>query len=89
MAFRAGLRAKYRASLSQEIGLSLFSFPENSGANRSDTILSGALELWRQGLWAIAAIVFVASIVIPVLKLVGLGWLLLNARRGPPWICGG
>lgn len=55
---------------------------ESSGVNRSDTILSGALELWRQGLWAIAAIVFIASILIPVLKLAGLGWLLLNARRG-------
>ena len=55
---------------------------ENSGGNRSDTIFSGVLELWRQGLWAIAAIVFTASILIPVLKLAGLGWLLLNARRG-------
>jgi paraquat-inducible protein A len=55
---------------------------EGSGGNRSDTILSGALELWRQGLWALAAIVFIASILIPVLKLAGLGWLLLNARRG-------
>ena len=55
---------------------------ESSGGNRSDTIFSGVLELWRQGLWAIAAIVFTASILIPVLKLAGLGWLLLNARRG-------
>jgi paraquat-inducible protein A len=55
---------------------------ETSGLNRSDTIFSGAVELWRQGLWAIALIVFTASIIIPVLKLVGLGWLLLNARRG-------
>jgi paraquat-inducible protein A len=55
---------------------------ETSGATRNDTILSGAVELWRQGLWAIAAIVFTASIAIPILKLAGLGWLLLNARRG-------
>jgi paraquat-inducible protein A len=55
---------------------------ESSGGNRTDTIFSGVLELWRQGLWAIAAIVFTASILIPVLKLAGLGWLLLNARRG-------
>jgi paraquat-inducible protein A len=51
------------------------------GHNRSDTILSGAIELWKQGLWAIAVIVITASIVIPVLKLVGLGWLLLSLRR--------
>jgi paraquat-inducible protein A len=55
---------------------------ETSGYNRSDTIFSGAVELWRHGLWAIAIIVFTASIIIPVLKLAGLGWLLLCARRG-------
>ena len=55
---------------------------QNAGDNRSDTILSGALELWRQGLGVLAAIVFIASILIPMLKLAGLGWLLLHARRG-------
>jgi paraquat-inducible protein A len=55
---------------------------EAYGITRNDTIFSGAVELWRQGLWAIAAIVFTASILIPVLKLAGLGLLLVNARRG-------
>jgi paraquat-inducible protein A len=55
---------------------------QTSGRSRTDTIFSGTVELWNQGLWAIAAIVFIASIVIPLLKLVGLGWLLLQARRG-------
>src|SRR5688500_232695 len=55
---------------------------QNSGHSRTDTIFSGTVELWRQGLWVIAVIVFVASIVIPVFKLVGLGWLLIQARRG-------
>jgi paraquat-inducible protein A len=55
---------------------------ESSGISRTDTIFSGTVELWRSDLWVIAAIVFIASIVIPVLKLVGLGWLLLEARRG-------
>jgi paraquat-inducible protein A len=53
-----------------------------SGDNRNDTIFSGVVELWRQGLWEIAVIVFTASILIPVLKLAGLGWLLLHARIG-------
>jgi paraquat-inducible protein A len=57
---------------------------ENAGRNRSDTILSGALELWHSGLWPIAIIVFTASIIIPVLKLVGLLWLILATRRGKP-----
>jgi paraquat-inducible protein A len=55
---------------------------ESSGQSRTDTIFSGTVELWRQDLWVLAVIVFVASIVIPVLKLVGLAWLLYNARRG-------
>lgn len=57
---------------------------QTSGRRRTDTIFSGTVELWRQDLWVIAAIVFVASIVIPILKLVGLGWLLIKARRGSP-----
>src|SRR5271165_239344 len=57
---------------------------ENFGYNRSDTIFSGTLELWRQGLWVIAAIVFAASICIPAVKLAGLGWLLLSVRHGGP-----
>lgn len=55
---------------------------QTSGHRRTDTIFSGTVELWRHDLWAIAIIVFVASIVIPILKLVGLGWLLIEARRG-------
>lgn len=55
---------------------------QTSGQRRTDTIFSGTVELWRQDLWAIAVIVFVASIVIPILKLLGLGWLLIEARRG-------
>lgn len=57
---------------------------DTPGRDRTDTIFSGALELWRHGLWAIAIIVFTASILIPVLKLLGLGWLLLSVRHGPP-----
>lgn len=55
---------------------------QTSGRVRTDTIFSGTVELWRHGQWALAAIVFVASIAIPVLKLAGLGWLLFTARRG-------
>ena len=57
---------------------------ESSGVESSNTIFSGCMELWRQGLWAIALIVFTASIVIPVLKLAGIAWLLFEARRGDP-----
>jgi len=55
---------------------------QSYGHHRSDTIFSGAIRLWQQGLWPIAVIVVTASILIPLLKLAGLGWLLFQARRG-------
>ena len=52
------------------------------GQTASDTtILSGILQLWRQGLGGLAAIVFTASFLVPLLKLGGLTWLLLAASR--------
>lgn len=47
------------------------------------TILSGVIQLWDQGLGGLAAIVFTASFLVPLLKLGGLAWLLAAARRGP------
>jgi paraquat-inducible protein A len=52
-----------------------------SGNNRTDTIFSGVMNLWHNGLWGIAAIVFIASIVIPILKLAGLALLLYRTRH--------
>lgn len=57
---------------------------KTTGQPRTDTIFSGIVALWHDGMWAISAIVFVASILIPLLKLVGLGWLLFAVRHGPP-----
>lgn len=53
------------------------------GSVRTDTIFSGVVGLCADGMWAIGAIVFTASILIPLLKLVGLGLLLFAAHRGP------
>lgn len=57
---------------------------DTSGSERNDTILSGALGLWQHGLAAIAIIVITASIIIPILKLVGLGWIIFCVRHGRP-----
>jgi paraquat-inducible protein A len=54
-----------------------------TGQPRTDTIFSGIVSLWQDGMWGISAIVFIASILIPLLKLGGLTWLLLAVRRGP------
>lgn len=42
------------------------------------TILGGVIELWQLGSWDLALIVFVASIVVPLTKLIALGLLLLR-----------
>lgn len=49
--------------------------------SQSDTILSGAIYLYRTGQWLLALIVFVASIVIPLAKIASLAYLAYTARR--------
>lgn len=44
------------------------------------TILGGVMELWRLGSWDLAVIVFVASVVVPITKLIALVVLLLGKR---------
>ena len=46
-----------------------------------DTIMSGVLSLIQEGSWPLALLVFVASIVVPLLKLVAMGWLLTSVAR--------
>jgi paraquat-inducible protein A len=49
------------------------------------TILGGVVELWNDGSWDLAAIVFIASVVVPILKMLALGVLALTAQRRSPW----
>lgn len=53
------------------------------GSPRTDTIFSGVRALQQDGLCGIAAIVFTASFLVPLLKLVSLGWLIRAAHREP------
>jgi paraquat-inducible protein A len=50
------------------------------GDVEQNTILSGVFELVRNDLWPLAVIVFVASIVLPLMKLLGLTWMLISIR---------
>jgi paraquat-inducible protein A len=50
--------------------------------DEDDTIMSGVISLAQQGSWPIALLVFFASIVVPLLKLVALGEILLAVSRG-------
>jgi paraquat-inducible protein A len=54
------------------------------GSGQSDTIMSGVLELVHLGMLPIAAVVFIASILVPTFKLVGLGLLLYSVQRHQP-----
>jgi len=48
----------------------------------SDTIMQGVVLLWSPTGWPLSLIVLVASIMIPVGKIVALAYLLLSVRRG-------
>ncbi len=52
--------------------------------DESDTIMSGVLVLLQSGSWPIAILVFIASIVVPLLKILALGVLLYSAWRRSP-----
>ncbi|TVZ37526.1 paraquat-inducible protein A [Alteromonadaceae bacterium 2753L.S.0a.02] len=52
------------------------------GETETDTIFSGVVELIEQGLWGIAAIVFTASILVPIAKLVILSYLIWSVKTG-------
>lgn len=55
------------------------------GQDTSDTIVSGVIHLIEAGMWPLALIVFVASIVVPLLKLTILVGLLVSVQRKSQW----
>lgn len=52
------------------------------GASESDTIMSGVVFLYISGSWPLALIVLVASVMVPLGKLVALVYLLITVQRG-------
>jgi len=52
------------------------------GATESDTIMGGVIFLYETGSWPLALIVLVASVMIPLGKLVALAYLLITVQRG-------
>ena len=55
------------------------------GQGEPNTILSGVLHLIESGMWGLAMIVFVASIVVPVMKLIILCFLLISVQKKSLW----
>lgn len=87
------LHSRYPNSLAKTWALTLTSLilfiPANTypitkvsflGSGQSDTIMSGVIALAKAGMIPIAAVVFIASIAVPLLKLLGLTVLLLSIQ---------
>ncbi|MEO8504169.1 MAG: paraquat-inducible protein A [Acidobacteriota bacterium] len=56
------------------------------GVHSENTVLGGCVRLFRDGQWLVAGVVFLASIVIPLCKLLALLFLVTTAkRRSPLW----
>jgi paraquat-inducible protein A len=49
------------------------------------TLLGGIHELWLDGSWVLAMIVFIASIAVPVLKIAALALLAWSVKKAPRW----
>jgi paraquat-inducible protein A len=52
------------------------------GSTESDTIMGGVVFLYTSGSWPLALIVLIASIMVPLGKLVALSYLLITVQRG-------
>ena len=52
------------------------------GSVESDTIMGGVIYLYASGSWPLALIVFIASVTIPLGKLIALAYLLITIQRG-------
>jgi paraquat-inducible protein A len=79
-------------TVAMTIGAVILYFPANllpvlrvestlSGTKQS-TIISGAVQFWQEGDYPVALIIFVASVMIPVLKVLAIVMLCLGARFG-------
>ncbi|MCX5540472.1 PqiA/YebS family transporter subunit [Paraburkholderia sp. CNPSo 3076] len=55
------------------------------GRQEDDTILRGVAYFWSSGDWPLAIVIFVASVLVPMLKLVVLTLLTVAARRSSRW----
>jgi paraquat-inducible protein A len=55
------------------------------GATQSDTIMSGVIYFINSGMWPIALVIFIASILVPVLKLIILLYLVISVQRRSVW----
>ncbi|BAO85399.1 MULTISPECIES: paraquat-inducible protein A [Caballeronia] len=53
--------------------------------SEDDTIMSGVALFWNDGDYPLAAVIFIASILVPMLKLFTLGFLVVSVQRHSQW----
>jgi paraquat-inducible protein A len=53
--------------------------------SQSDTIMSGVVYFWTSGSWYLALIIFFASVMVPLLKMLALMVLLVSVQRRSRW----
>jgi paraquat-inducible protein A len=53
---------------------------------QKDTIMSGVVYLWVSGSWPLALLVFIASIAVPMVKILGLSYLAWSTQRRSQWL---
>jgi paraquat-inducible protein A len=58
---------------------------DNALQHEEHTLIGGIHQLWVEGSWLLAIIVFIASIAVPVLKIGVLGLLAWTVRHAPGW----
>ena len=62
---------------------------ELEGRSQQAHLISGVIGLWDQGMWELALLVFLASMLAPALQIVGLVYLLVPLKLGHrPWKLG-
>ena len=55
---------------------------EGLGSKLNSTIIAGVILLWDDGSYPVALVIFIASIMVPVLKMIALCWLCWDAKGG-------
>ena len=85
------LKASLQRTLALTIAAIVLYFPanllpvlrlESFAGDKQNTIIGGVIEFWQQGDYPVALIIFGASVVIPVLKIIAIAALCLAARSG-------
>ncbi len=57
---------------------------ESLGSDTYSTILGGVVLLWHMGSYPVALVIFVASVMVPITKIIALFWLCWTVQRGEP-----